>query len=258
FHLLMVLHQHLFVEITLSVYGMLRQDNRKPNQMVIKMEFYQSISLLMVLHQHLVVMISLSVYGMLRQDNKKPNQMVIQMELYQSISLLMVLHQHLVVMITLSVYGMLRQDNKKPNQMVIQMELYQSISLLMVLHQHLVVEITLSVYGMLRQDNKKPNQMVIKNGILSVNFSPDGTTLASGSYDKSIRLWDVKTGQQILPLDNRYQIFITQFSHQILNNNLLPESVNSPVNYPYHIKIATILIIRCSNFERRIYQSIRH
>ncbi|CAD8193189.1 unnamed protein product [Paramecium octaurelia] len=37
--------------------------------------------------------------------------------------------------------------------------------------------------------------------VMSVCFSPDGTTLASGSYDKSIRLWDVKTGQQKAKLD---------------------------------------------------------
>ena len=29
----------------------------------------------------------------------------------------------------------------------------------------------------------------------SVCFSPDGTTVASGSCDESIRLWDVKTGE---------------------------------------------------------------
>ncbi|CAD8189843.1 unnamed protein product [Paramecium pentaurelia] len=34
------------------------------------------------------------------------------------------------------------------------------------------------------------------NTVQSVFFSPDGNTLASGSSDKSIRLWDVKTGQQ--------------------------------------------------------------
>ncbi|CAD8129532.1 unnamed protein product [Paramecium sonneborni] len=39
------------------------------------------------------------------------------------------------------------------------------------------------------------------NGILSVCFSPYGTKLASGSYDKSICLWDVKTGQQKVKLD---------------------------------------------------------
>ncbi|CAD8142193.1 unnamed protein product [Paramecium pentaurelia] len=32
--------------------------------------------------------------------------------------------------------------------------------------------------------------------VKTVCFSPDGNTLASGSADKSIRLWDVKTGQQ--------------------------------------------------------------
>ena len=32
-------------------------------------------------------------------------------------------------------------------------------------------------------------------GITSVLFSPDGLTLASGSYDETIRLWDVSSGQ---------------------------------------------------------------
>jgi WD40 repeat protein len=34
-----------------------------------------------------------------------------------------------------------------------------------------------------------------KNGVSSVGFSPDGKTLVSGSWDKTIKLWDVATGK---------------------------------------------------------------
>ena len=36
------------------------------------------------------------------------------------------------------------------------------------------------------------------NTVLSVAFSPDGKTLASGSYDKTIKLWDVQPGKEKL------------------------------------------------------------
>ncbi|CCI03622.1 hypothetical protein MICAC_4770001 [Microcystis aeruginosa PCC 9443] len=36
--------------------------------------------------------------------------------------------------------------------------------------------------------------------VWSVNFSPDGKTLVSGSVDKTIKLWNVETGKEIRTL----------------------------------------------------------
>ena len=41
--------------------------------------------------------------------------------------------------------------------------------------------------------------------VSSVSFSPDGTTLASGSYDDTVKLWDVATRTNIATLDGAYQ-----------------------------------------------------
>ncbi|CAK89259.1 unnamed protein product, partial (macronuclear) [Paramecium tetraurelia] len=111
-----------------------------------------------------------------------------------------------------------KTGQQKPNQMVIQIKLCQSILILMVLDQHLVVMITLSVYGMLRQDNKKPNYMVIQMEF----YQSDGTTLASGSSDYSIRLWDVKTSKEILQSDSSYNDLLAQFKLPHQNSHLLP------------------------------------
>ncbi|SEC84698.1 serine/threonine-protein kinase [Streptomyces melanosporofaciens] len=42
-------------------------------------------------------------------------------------------------------------------------------------------------------------------GVLSLAFSPDGKTIATGSYDDKVRLWDAKTGRQRATLGDSYQ-----------------------------------------------------
>ncbi|CAD8104198.1 unnamed protein product [Paramecium sonneborni] len=53
--------------------------------------------------------------------------------------------------------------------------------------------------------NLRINEQLQMNGhsqvVKTICFSPDGTTLASGSNDQSIRLWDAKTGQQKAKLE---------------------------------------------------------
>ncbi|CAD8128937.1 unnamed protein product [Paramecium sonneborni] len=179
-----------------------RSISKMLNQLVILVLYCQSATRLMELLQLQVVWMNQFVYGILKQEKKKPNLMVIPIKFDKSASHQMELLQLQVAMISQSVYGMFRHDNKKPNQMLTQdqyasyqMELLQQV--VMIMHSRNGAK-TKSVYG----DRILKSLMGLSNQhCLSLCFSPDGTTLASGSLDKSICLWDVQTGQQKAKLD---------------------------------------------------------
>ncbi|HJT78586.1 MAG TPA: protein kinase, partial [Gemmataceae bacterium] len=48
--------------------------------------------------------------------------------------------------------------------------------------------------------------------IFALAFSPDGATLASGSWDWHLRLWDVATGRELITVDAGYPVLTVAFS----------------------------------------------
>ncbi|CAD8171768.1 unnamed protein product [Paramecium octaurelia] len=69
--------------------------------------------------------------------------------------------------------------------------------------------------------NTKQQEVKLDGHINLVYFFPDGITLASRSSDNSIRLWNVKTAKEILPQDNFYKDLLSQFKWPIQTTSIL-------------------------------------
>ena len=54
--------------------------------------------------------------------------------------------------------------------------------------------------------------------VMSVAFSPDGNTIASGSYDYSIKLWNPQTGELIRTLKGNRDMLLCVYTIIILYN----------------------------------------
>jgi WD40 repeat protein len=48
--------------------------------------------------------------------------------------------------------------------------------------------------------------------VYSIDFTPDGKRLASGSTDPTVRIWDFETGAEVLNIPFPVQIYLVRFS----------------------------------------------
>ena len=78
-------------------------------------------------------------------------------------------------------------------------------------------------------EGRERNRLEDHNSLVnSVSFSPDGKTLASGSEDKTIKLWDVQTGKEITTLQG-HDYWVTSVSFSPDGKTLASGSIDGTI-----------------------------
>ncbi|CAD8169032.1 unnamed protein product [Paramecium octaurelia] len=181
---------HLLVQMKADLREQSSENFRIRNTSLVGGNFLQDAD---SMDQNLTMQILLNcatVNGRISKYMSQLNQMVImEVSIWYAI-LQTVNYQRLVVMIIRFQNGMLNRKNQVQNQG----KQRSKISMLLTEYQY----ISFQKWKFCKQKAKLDGH---SDDVFSICYSPDGTTLAFGSWDKSIRLWDVKTGQQKAKLD---------------------------------------------------------
>ncbi|CAD8214003.1 unnamed protein product [Paramecium pentaurelia] len=242
----MVIHLLLVVKISLTVYGMSKQVNIKPNWMDIKEISIQYVALL-----DSNTLVSGSNVNSISLWDVKTGEQKAQLNGHSNIVYSACFSSDGNTLASGSDESIrlwdVKYDSKNSNQKVIIKLPNQFVSLLM--EELLTLKITLSVFWMLKQDIQKKfeghtntirsvcfsndgNQLASAKAkleghysiVTSVCFSPNGSTLASCSLDNSICLWVVKTGINKVnfgdPFDTVRSIYFTPDGNKLVTNNV--------------------------------------
>ena len=91
-----------------------------------------------------------------------------------------------------------------------------------------------------------PLQMQLRghlDGVLSVAFSPDGTRIVSGSLDRSVRIWDVASGEEVCPPLLGHHLSVTSVAYSPDGKQIVSASFDGTVGV-WDVRTGAVLCVR--------------